>query len=289
MPLPMFTNQQAEVKQSPLNGISKVIAVAAGKGGVGKSLITAYIALSLKQQGYRVGILDSDLYGPSMRNILPEDRMPAQKGDRLIPALTHGMPMLSMAYFRKKTEAVGVRAPIANKLIRHFIEEVDWGNLDYLLIDFPPGTGDIQITLGQHLHIDAALLITTPQEISVLDVRKAASLFQQLQIPIAGIVENMSYYREKGTGEKVELFGSGGGERLAIDLQVPILGKIPLDPELGKAADAGRSPFLKDPETFSETLQELLSVARKLVSQTNEPSIKAMQPQELYLEWRTLP
>ncbi len=286
MPLPMYSAPSKDEDLPPLNGVHHIIAIAAGKGGVGKSFITAYLALALKQQGYRIGILDSDLYGPSMRKMLPEDRMPAQKNGRLIPALTHGISMLSMAYFQKEQEAAGVRAPIANRFIRHFIEGVDWGELDYLLIDFPPGTGDIQLTLGQQLKIDAALLVTTPQEISVLDVRKSATLFKQLHIPILGIVENMSYYREKSSGEAVALFGKGGGEKLAAELEAPLLARIPLDPELGRAADLGRSPFLRDPAQMSESLQTLLDLSKRCIQEIE--TLDSNQPQ-LELIWKSMP
>lgn len=286
MPLPLYSATSKETALSGLNGVQNIIAIAAGKGGVGKSFMTAYLALALKQQGYRIGILDSDLYGPSIRKMLPEDRMPAQKDGKLIPALTHGISMLSMAYFQKEQEAVGVRAPIANRFIRHFIEEVDWGELDYLLIDFPPGTGDIQLTLGQRLKIDAVLLVTTPQDISILDVRKSAALFRQLHIPIAGVIENMSYYREKSTGEEVALFGRGGGEKLAAELGIPLLARIPLDPELGRAADLGRSPFIRDQEHLSESLQALLDLSQRSIQEVS--TLKTSTP-PLELIWKEMP
>ena len=169
--------------------IQTILAIAAGKGGVGKSTVTVNLAIALQRKGYRVGVMDTDIYGPSVRQMLPEDRMPAQKGEILIPALCLGIKMISMAYFRKTDEAAAVRAPIANGVITQFIKNVEWGDLDFLLIDFPPGTGDVQLTLSQQANLSAAIVVTTPQEVALLDVRKAMHLFQQVQVPLLGIVE----------------------------------------------------------------------------------------------------
>lgn len=223
----------------------KTIAIAAGKGGVGKSSLTANLALALKKKGFCVGVLDADLYGPSMRKMLPEDRPPAQKGQMIYPAVCSGINMISMAYFRKESEASAIRAPIANSIIQQFTRHVTWGELDYLLVDFPPGTGDIQISLAQQLKINGAIMVTTPQEVALLDVRKAIHLFNQMHVPILGIVENMSYYEHPTTQEKLYLFGKGGGSRLARDMGTPLLGEIPIQPILSQCADAGQSIFTK--------------------------------------------
>lgn len=207
MPLKMFPKDDPK-PQSP---IKHTIAIAAGKGGVGKSTVTVNLALALTHLGYSVGVMDTDIYGPSIRKMLPEDRLPIQKGNTIIPAVCNGIKMISMAYFRKEHEASAVRAPIANGVISQFIENVAWGPLDYLLIDFPPGTGDIQLTLSQKASLSGAIMITTPQEVSVMDVRKAINLFSQVKVPIIGIIENMSYYQAPATQEKIYLFGKGGG------------------------------------------------------------------------------
>ena len=232
MPLKMYTPHEGSTASSTRS----VIAIAAGKGGVGKSTVTVNLGLALKQLGYKVGIMDTDIYGPSVRKMLPEDRMPLQRGSVIIPALCDGIKMISMAYFRKEHEAAVVRAPIANGIISQFIKNVDWGTLDYLLIDFPPGTGDVQLTLSQQANLTGALMVTTPQEVAVMDVRKAMHMFAQVKVPLIGVVENMSYYRHPKDGEIVHLFGQGGGERLARESGIPFLGAIPIDPSYPVAA-----------------------------------------------------
>jgi Mrp family chromosome partitioning ATPase len=193
MPLPIFPNEQTTA-QPPLAGVKTILAIAAGKGGVGKSSVTVNLGLALKALGYQVGIMDTDIYGPSIRQMLPEEHLPTQKGNLIEPALCFGIKMISMAYFRKENEAVAVRAPIANSLIAHFIKNVNWGALDILLIDFPPGTGDIQLTLSQQANLTGAIMVTTPQEVAMLDVRKAMSLFEQVKIPILGVVDVFAGY-----------------------------------------------------------------------------------------------
>lgn len=235
MPLPMYQGPAA--KPGPV--IKNILAVAAGKGGVGKSTVTVNLAVALMRQGYTVGIMDTDIYGPSIRKMLPEDRMPAQNGDTIIPALCRGIKMISMAYFRKDGQAQVVRAPIANGIVAQFIRNVQWGDLDFLLVDFPPGTGDIQLTLAQQANLSGAVMVTTPQEISLMDVRRAMDMFHQVHIPIIGIVENMSGMYLVDTKEKIYPFGRGGGERLARETGLPFLGEIPLDPLLCSNSDKG--------------------------------------------------
>ena len=240
MPLKIFHD---EVAAEPSSRIKSVVAVAAGKGGVGKSTVAVNLALALHREGHSVGLLDADIYGPSVRRMLPEERLPEQRGKNLVPALCRGVRTITMAYFRKEHEAAVVRAPIANGIVTQFLRQVDRGDLDFLLIDFPPGTGDVQLTLSQQAHLTAAVMVTTPQELGVMDVRKAANMFEQVKVPILGVVENMSYYRHEGTGEEVFLFGRGGGERFASEQGVPLLGTIPLDPEMCRCSDEGRSIF----------------------------------------------
>lgn len=266
MPLPVIKN---ESPKHPFSSIKSVIGIAAGKGGVGKSSVTVNLALALKSKGFRVGIMDTDIYGPSIRRMLPEDQFPSQKGDIITPAICMGIKMLSMAYFRKENEATAVRAPIANGLITQFIKNVRWGELDYLLIDFPPGTGDIQLTLSQQANLTGALMVTTPQEVSVMDVRKAMHLFNQVKIPIIGVVENMSYYQCAHSSDPIYLFGQGGGRKLADETGVPFLGEIPLDPFLCQNCDNGYSLFDQDPEATKTITKAFLSLATTVDSHLN--------------------
>lgn len=228
-------------EQSSRPAIRHIIAVAAGKGGVGKSTVAVNLALAMKKLGNKIGIMDIDIYGPSLRRMLPEDRMPSQKGQTIVPALCGGIKLISMAYFRKEQEAAAVRAPIANGIVMQFIHHVEWGELDYLFIDFPPGTGDVQLTLCQQASLSGAVMVTTPQEIAIMDVRKAMNMFEQVKVPILGVVENMGAYRNEKTGEEIAFFGKGGGERLAREFGVPFLGSIPLDPEVCRCSDRGTS------------------------------------------------
>lgn len=258
MPLPLYR----ESVNDKIFSINSIIAIAAGKGGVGKSTVTVNLARSLAANGFRVGILDADIYGPSLRKMLPEDRLPSQQGELISPALSQGIKYISMAYFRKDNEASVIRAPIANGLINQFISGVLWGDLDYLLIDFPPGTGDIQLTLAQKAYLSGAVLVTTPQEVSVMDVRKASKMFDQVKVPIIGVVENMSYLEKEG--EKLYLFGNGGGERLARELGVPLLGQMPIDSGISLAGDQG-TPLAKN----SESSNRFLLIAEEVVKQLN--------------------
>lgn len=232
-----------EEKHAPLSQVKKIVAVAAGKGGVGKSSLTVNLALALHRMGYQVGILDADIYGPSIRRMLPEDQSPFQDQEGIEPGRSKGIKIITMAYFRKENEAAAIRAPIANSMIHQFIKNVRWGSLDYLLIDFPPGTGDIQLTLCQQLPLSGAVMITTPQEVALSDVRKAAHLFEMVKVPLLGVVENMSYFQEHVGSDPIYLFGKGGGKRLASELAVPFLGEVPLDPEICRCGDEGSSLF----------------------------------------------
>lgn len=244
--------------------IKNIIAIAAGKGGVGKSSVTVNLALALRFLGYSVGIMDTDIYGPSIRKMMPENKLPEQRGQTIIPAICQGIKMISMAYFRKENEAAVIRAPIANGVITQFIKNVDWGSLDYLLIDFPPGTGDVQLTLSQQANLSGAIMVTTPQEVAVMDVRKAINMFEQVRIPIIGIVENMSYYYHKKTEEMIYIFGKGGGEKLAREFGVPYLGGIPLDPLLCLYGDQGSSIFSEDhPDIISKKV--FIDIAKQVM------------------------
>lgn len=286
MPLQMFKKAK---ETAPLAKIKNIIAIAAGKGGVGKSTLTVNLALALKTAGYSVGVLDADVYGPSIRKMLPEDRPPGQKGEMLIPAVCHGIYMMSMAYFRREEEPTAVRAPIANGLIMQFIKNVDWGDLDYLLIDFPPGTGDAQLTLSQQANLSGAIMVTTPQEIALMDVRKAANLFMQVKVPIIGVVENMSYYCHPGDGQKVFIFGQGGGERLALELGVPFLGTVPIDPEICRAGDVGLSLFV-GPQEKNPSVKAFISIAMNCVGHVE--TLKRVSGESLgafELIWKEMP
>lgn len=293
MPLPVIQNSSDNRTQTT-HQIKNVIAVAAGKGGVGKSTVAVNLALCLNELGYKVGLLDADLYGPSIRKMLPEVQLPAQKNERLEPGISFGIKVISMAFFRREGQPAAVRAPIANKILTQFIRDVAWGDLDYLIVDFPPGTGDIQLTLAQNAQITAALMVTTPQEVALLDVRKAATLFQQVDIPLLGVIENMSWYQGEKHSEKSYPFGQEGGKRFAAEYNIPLLGEIPIDPAISYRADRGFSIFIEDgtpvpaAQAFKQATQNLLQALTKL--KERPPSIKVEKiylktPAECCIEW----
>ena len=282
MPLPMF--KYSDQKKSL---IKKVIAIAAGKGGVGKSTATVHLACALRKQGLSVGILDADLYGPSVRKMLREERPPSQKEGFFYPALSQGIKIMSMSFFRKEAESAAIRAPIANGIIAEFLKNVVWGELDALLIDFPPGTGDIQLTLCQKASISGALLITTPQDVSLIDVQKCAHLFSQMNVPLIGIVENMSWFAPTD-GAQYFPFGKGGGERLARGLGIPLLGNIPLDPSIAEGCDLGEPVIISQPEApISLLWQRLATQVREQLNLIEEAETHALK--SFILEWKELP
>lgn len=250
-----------------LSAVRHVVAVAAGKGGVGKSTVSLNLALYLVGKGARVGILDADLYGPSLKKMLPEETPPSQhpqNPERIIPAESCGIKWISMAHFLQEDSPASVRAPIANGVIKQFLHLVEWGDLDYLIIDFPPGTGDIQLTLVQEGSLSGAVIVGAPQEIALLDVFKAVAMFRQMQVPLIGLVENMSYYR---VDDKTVLhpFGRGGGERFAHENRIYFLGGIPIDPEISRCCDQEASIFAASPG--SDAALSFASIAEKVVDQ----------------------
>lgn len=282
MPLKIYQSKDSIPPKEP----KYTLAIAAGKGGVGKSTVAVNLALSLKKLGFKVGLIDTDLYGPSVRKMLPEDKGPEQKGQIIVPADCQGIKMISMAYFRKEGEASIVRAPIANGIISQFIKQVEWGDLDYLLIDFPPGTGDIQLTISQQAKLAGAIMVTTPQEVAVMDVRKAMNMFEQVKIPILGIVENMSYYYHEKSRDIIHIFGKGGGEKLAKESGIPFLGEIPIDPELCASADRGEQ------QCNEKTLQAFELLAQNVVEQIKltetSPLVSKIyqkDPQTMTINW----
>ncbi len=278
------------VQDSPpstdLSQVKRILAVAAGKGGVGKSSVSVNLALSLKRQGFKVGLLDADVYGPSLQQMLPKGVEPVedqQNPEKLLPALTFGIPFISVAHFKKAASIV--RAPIANQIIEQFLHTVDWGELDYLIIDFPPGTGDIQLTLMQKARIDAAIVVTTPQAVAALDVRKAMQLFEKMEIPILGVVENMSYFLDPVSKQRFAPFGSGAGEGLSKEFSVPCLGEIPIDSSISQAGDLGESLFETAPK--SDAADVFLSICSRVIEQVDllpRPNMNLRQAGPHHLE-----
>ena len=236
--------------KASLPGVRNVIAVASGKGGVGKSTTAVNLALALAERGAKVGILDADVYGPSIPMMLGVQKRPQMTPDKkILPVMAHGLASMSMGYLSDDNTPVIWRGPMVSGLIQQFLNVVDWGELDYLLIDLPPGTGDIQLTLCQQAPLAGAVIVTTPQDVSLLDARKGLKMFEQVNVPVLGLVENMSFFVCGHCGGKTEIFRHGGGQGESVRLAVPVLGEVPLDPEVVLGGDAGQPIVLRNPKS----------------------------------------
>ena len=247
-----------------LKGPKNVIAVAAGKGGVGKSTVAVNLALALVRHGASVGLLDADVFGPSIPTMLGAAEVPptASKDSRIIPAVHHGIKVISVGFFVDKGEAVVWRGPMVHRLLQQFLGDVDWGELDYLVCDLPPGTGDVQLSLSQLIPISGAVMVTTPQEISIIDVVKGIAMFEKVEIPILGIVENMSWYKCPACGHTDEIFSHGGGKRLAQEVGADFFGDIPIDTRIRFGGDAGVPIVIASPD--SDNAQRFMQLATKV-------------------------
>jgi ATP-binding protein involved in chromosome partitioning len=222
-------------------GVKHVIAVASGKGGVGKSTVAANLAVALQQGGASTGLCDCDLYGPSIGLMFGSSERPfANEQNQIIPVERYGIRLMSMGFLLDDASPAILRGPMVTQYTRQFLRQVDWGELDYLVLDLPPGTGDIQLTIVQTVALSGAVIVTTPQEVALIDARKAASMFAKVNVPVLGIVENMSYFLCPGDGKRYDIFGKGGGASEAKRLGVPLLGEIPIDIETREAGDRGK-------------------------------------------------
>ena len=244
--------------------IRNVIAVASGKGGVGKSTVAANLAVTLAMKGARVGLLDADIYGPNIPTMMGVDHLPAPKDDRLIPAEAYGVKMMSIGFMVKPGQPLIWRGPMLHTAIRQFLADVEWGELDYLVVDLPPGTGDAQLSLMQSITLSGGVIVTMPQQVSLDDASRGLAMFNQLKVPVLGVIENMSYL-EMPDGTRMDIFGQGGGEALAKSYQVPFLGAIPIDPEVRIGGDFGKPVVFSRPET--RAAKALVEVSEKLAAQ----------------------
>ena len=244
-----------------LKGPKNVIAVAAGKGGVGKSTVAVNLALALQRHGAKVGLLDADVFGPSIPTMLGAPEVPptANKDSRITPAVHHGIKVISVGFFVDKDEAVVRRGPMVHRLLQQFLGDVEWGELDYLICDLPPGTGDVQLSLSQLIPIAGSVMVTTPQEVSIVDVVKGIKMFEKVEIPILGLVENMSYYKCPACGHHDEIFSHGGGKRLAQEVGAPFFGEIPIDTRIRFGGDAGVPIVVASPD--SENAERFMKLA----------------------------
>lgn len=230
----------AGVGATQIEGIKHVIAVASGKGGVGKSTVAANLAVALERTEARVGLCDCDIYGPSISLMFgTKDRPTATDENRIIPIEQYNLKLMSMGFLLDDTSPAVLRGPMVTRYTQQFLRQVEWGELDYLVLDLPPGTGDIQLTIVQTVALAGAIIVTTPQEVALIDARKASTMFEKVNVPVLGLIENMSYFISPDSGKRYDIFGSGGGEREAKRLRVPLLGQIPIDIPTRESGDRG--------------------------------------------------
>lgn len=251
-----------------MENVKNIIAVASGKGGVGKSTTSVNLALALVQEGARVGLLDADIYGPSQQIMLgvEEGRRPQQHGQQfLLPIEAHGLQTMSMGYLVTEKTPMVWRGPMVSGALQQMLNQTRWDDLDYLIIDLPPGTGDIQLTLSQQVPVAGSIIVTTPQDIALLDAQKGIEMFRKVEVPVLGIVENMAIHICSECGHKEHLFGSGGGERIANDYNVPLLGSLPLSIQIREQVDAGFPSVVAEPD--SEVAAMYRSIARNMTAQ----------------------
>ncbi len=230
-------------------GLGRIIAVSSGKGGVGKSTVAVNLAIALARQGARVGIMDADIYGPNVPRMLGVNAPPAVEQEKIIPLEAHGVKVMSLGFLVERDQPAIWRGPIVMKIITQFLRDVNWGTLDYLVVDMPPGTGDAQLSLVQATQVSGAVIVTTPQDVATGDALRGAKMFMRVGVPVFGVIENMSWFECPHCGKPTAIFGSGGGQQLADELELPLLGQIPLYPRVLEGGDHGMPIVVAEPES----------------------------------------
>jgi ATP-binding protein involved in chromosome partitioning len=260
----------------PLPGVKNIIAVGSGKGGVGKTTLSVNLAVALVKMGFRVGLLDGDVYGPNVPLMLGTNQQPRATGpERIEPIQAHGLKVISVGFLNPGDKPIIWRGPMLHQIIRQFLNSVEWGELDYLVIDLPPGTGDVALSLIQTVPLTGAIVVSTPSDVSLQDGRKAIEMFRQMKVDLVGVVENMSYFVCPHCNHEIDIFSRGGVERTADQFQTPFLGSIQIDPELRKAGDTGKPAALEgENATHAKSLYEF---ARRVVDRVNEIKSKATE------------
>ena len=264
-----------------LPGVKHIIAVASGKGGVGKSTVSANVSVVLAQTGAKVGLMDADIYGPNIPMMMGVPEPPEKEGDKIKPAEAHGVKVMSMGFFVPEETAIVWRGPMVHTAIQQFFRDVLWGELDYLLVDLPPGTGDAQLSLSQIVPLTGVVTVTTPQEVALYDVRKGLMMFKKVNVPLLGVIENMSFFVCGHCGERTEIFSFAGGERAAQKFDIPFLGRIPLDPAIREGGDAGMPIVASVPDSpltlaFQGAAEALQTRVRELTSEATGTTLSEM-------------
>jgi ATP-binding protein involved in chromosome partitioning len=251
--------------------LGKIIAISSGKGGVGKSTVAANLAVALAQAGFQVGVMDADVYGPNIPRMFGVNERPAVFGGKIRPLEAHGVKLMSLGFLVERDAPAIWRGPIIMKIVNQFLRDVEWGQLDYFIVDLPPGTGDAQLSLVQATHVSGAVIVTTPQEMAIGDALRGAKMFERVGVPVFGVVENMSGFTDPETGRRFELFSSGGGQRLADEIGAPLLGSVPLQPLLAVLADSGQPILIAQPD--SPAAMSLREIAESLQQKTAGRSV----------------
>lgn len=261
-----------ESTQAPIPGVKNIIAVGAGKGGVGKTTLSVNLAAALARAGSRVGLIDGDIYGPNVPIMLGLKGQLMAEGEKILPAEQHGIKVVSMGFLANDDSAVIWRGPMLHSVIRQFFNDVKWDELDYLIIDMPPGTGDVALSLSQTVPVSGAIVVTTPQEVSLADSRRAVRMYQKLTIPVLGIVENMSYFSCPSCAHESDIFGRGGAEKTAQEMAVPFLGSIPIYEPVRRGGDSGQPIVIGEPE--SAAARAITEVAEQMAAQVSIASYR---------------
>ena len=256
--------RQVPPPQQPIAfpNLGQIIAISSGKGGVGKSTIATNLAVALGRSGARVGLMDADVYGPNVPRMMGVNAPPSVVNEKIVPLEAHGVKLISLGFLIERDQPAIWRGPIVMKIVNQFLKDVAWGQLDYFIVDLPPGTGDAQLSLVQAAHVRGAIIVTTPQEVAVGDALRGAKMFQRVNTSVLGIVENMSWFECPHCGKPSALFGQGGGERLATELGLPLLGQVPLYPRVLEAADQGQPIVVADPQ--SSAAKALFAIADRI-------------------------
>ncbi len=246
-----ITAHSVQSNLKPIPGIKNIIAIASGKGGVGKSTVAANIALALAAEGASVGVLDADIYGPSQPQMLglSGERPTSEDGKTMAPLIGHGLQVMSIGFLVDPDQPMIWRGPMVTSALNQLINQTQWQDLDYLIVDMPPGTGDVQLTLSQQVPVSGAVIVTTPQNIATLDARKGLAMFQKVKIPVLGVIENMSTHICSSCGHEEAIFGAGGAEQMVTDFDIPLLGQLPLDARIREQTDGGTPTVISDPDS----------------------------------------
>jgi ATP-binding protein involved in chromosome partitioning len=260
------------VKEDYIPLVKNAIAISSGKGGVGKSTVSATLAVALAETGAKVGLMDADFYGPNIPMMMGAEKPPSQSDNKLLPAESHGVKLMSMGYLVPEDQPIVWRGPMIHGAIQQFLRDVEWGELDYLLVDLPPGTGDAQLSISQLVPLTGAVIVTTPQNVALHDSKKGLSMFQKVNVPVLGIIENMSYFICSHCHERTEIFSHGGGKLAAEKLGVPFLGEIPIDPEVRVGGDSGLPILISHPK--SPAAEAFRKIAKAVAAQISIQNAK---------------